>query len=415
MKKSIILLIVIICSLNLFCQGIWTQKADYGGHARAFAIVFVINNIAYVGAGCAEGPINNDYEFWAYDPSADEWSEKANVPIYTFTVYGFSIDQYGYTIGSLNEFWRYDPVSDLWMQKNDFPGPVRHSGAITFSLNGKGYYGLGENDQSILKDIWEYDPVSDQWTQKNDFPTCKRAALALVINNQAYIGFGNTDTLLVTKDFWKYDQLPDMWIKKCDFPGTARQFATGFSINDKGYAGTGVDENWNFTNDFWEYDPMLDHWIQIPNLSGHTRQAAVGFSINNKGYVTTGYYDQLATVYYLKDLWEYTSTTSVNENSGNYCNHIKCYPNPARDYVVFELPSSVISSCTVIPNTGAGTSVSVRNPLAIRITNLFGQEVTKLPVKTEKTVWDTREVKNGIYFYRVELEGKVVSGKLVLI
>ncbi|MBL7105164.1 MAG: hypothetical protein ISS18_12610 [Bacteroidales bacterium] len=43
-------------------------------------------------------------------------------------------------------------------------------------------------------------------------------------------------------------------------------------------------------------------------------------------------------------------------------NAIKVFPNPARDYVIFELTPSVISKSIVIPNTGAGTSAGVSLP-----------------------------------------------------
>ncbi|OQX74251.1 MAG: hypothetical protein B6D61_11750 [Bacteroidetes bacterium 4484_249] len=58
------------------------------------------------------------------------------------------------------------------------------------------------------------------------------------------------------------------------------------------------------------------------------------------------------------------------------------------------------------------------------IVNILGQTITRLPVKTEKTnppsaslwrtLWDTRQIQNGIYFYKVEIEGKIVSGKVVI-
>jgi len=52
------------------------------------------------------------------------------------------------------------------------------------------------------------------------------------------------------------------------------------------------------------------------------------------------------------------------------------------------------------------------------IVNIFGQTITRLPVKKEKTVWDTRQIQNGIYFYRIDParvgEGEVLSGKVVV-
>jgi len=113
---------------------------------------------------------------------------------------------------------------------------------------------------------------------------------------------------------------------------------------------------------------------------------------------------------WIEDYWVFeikdTSTNIIKSQTTD--NTTKVYPIPARDYVVFELPPTVIS------NQWAGQSASVRNPPAIQITNIFGQEVTQLPIKSEKTVWDTREVRNGIYFYSIELEGEIVSGKVVI-
>ena len=53
--------------------------------------------------------------------------------------------------------------------------------------------------------------------------------------------------------------------------------------------------------------------------------------------------------------------------------------------------------------------------MTVLVVNVFGQQVAELPVTSEKTVWDTRQTKKGIYFYILELEGKVVSGKLTII
>jgi len=62
--------------------------------------------------------------------------------------------------------------------------------------------------------------------------------------------------------------------------------------------------------------------------------------------------------------------------------------------------------------------------MTVVVVNVFGQEVARLSVKGEKTyspsaslrrtTWDCRDVKRGIYFYKLEIEGKQVSGKIVV-
>jgi len=87
------------------------------------------------------------------------------------------------------------------------------------------------------------------------------------------------------------------------------------------------------------------------------------------------------------------------------------YPNPAKDYVVFEIPPSIS------PNEGKNV---------ILINDVFGQLVANLSIKNptpiaigtkiknQKLVWDTREVKPGVYFFRYEMNGVWGSGKIVI-
>jgi hypothetical protein len=102
------------------------------------------------------------------------------------------------------------------------------------------------------------------------------------------------------------------------------------------------------------------------------------------------------------DAWVFeidtVDTTGAIQN--NYENVIKVYPNPAEEFVVFDYSSPY-------PPQGGKYPVIV-------VTTIFGQEVVKLPVKPEKTVWDCREAEDGIYFYSVEIEGKWYAGKVVI-
>ncbi len=66
-------------------------------------------------------------------------------------------------------------------------------------------------------------------------------------------------------------------------------------------------------------------------------------------------------------------------------------------------------SNTIIQTQGFGKTIFIET--TVIIVDVFGHEVKRLPVKAEKTVWDCREVKNGIYFYRMEIDGKVVVQK----
>ena len=106
-------------------QGTWTQKANFGGIARAGAVGFSIGSKGYIGTGSIIGNVYSD-------------------------------------------FWEYDPATDIWTQKANFGGTARDR-AVGFSIGSKGYIGTGYHDGIYYDDFWEYDPATNAWTQKADF------------------------------------------------------------------------------------------------------------------------------------------------------------------------------------------------------------------------------------------------------
>ncbi|QEC66907.1 T9SS type A sorting domain-containing protein [Panacibacter ginsenosidivorans] len=288
----------------------WTQKADFGGADRGYAVGFSINGKGYLGTG-GKYPDPPYKDFWEYDPVTDTWTQKADFAG-TARMYAvaFSIGSKGYLGTGYNDgtvykdFWEYDPTTNLWTQKADFGGPPR-SFAIGFSIGNKGYLGTGSNYPYYYKDFWEYDPAGDKWTQKKDFGGDARAyAVGFSIDNKGYLGTGYTYPSYY-KDFWEYDPANDAWTQKADFGGNSRAYAVGFSIGGKGYLGTGDISISSYpSKDFWEYDPATNNWSQKADFGGAARGYAVGFSINSKGYLGTG--DISASPYHAKDFWEYT-------------------------------------------------------------------------------------------------------------
>lgn len=100
-----------------------------------------------------------------------------------------------------------------------------------------------------------------------------------------------------------------------------------------------------------------------------------------------------------------TDTTFVSVPENPFAgNAIKVYPNPANEYVVFEVavgPRPIVS----LP----------ANPQTISITNIYGREIVQIPLIGDKTVWDTRGVAEGVYFYRIENGNAFVSGKVIIL
>ena len=86
------------------------------------------------------------------------------------------------------------------------------------------------------------------------------------------------------------------------------------------------------------------------------------------------------------------TTLSIHEPSAIA---LKVYPNPAGNFVVFEMQNANIQS-------------------SIIITDLTGRPVATLSVAGQKTVWQTEGVKPGVYLYRLQTKEGSVSGKLMI-
>lgn len=75
-------------------------------------------------------------------------------------------------------------------------------------------------------------------------------------------------------------------------------------------------------------------------------------------------------------------------------NHLNVYPNPAKEFVMFE--------CL---NMESGM---------ITISDIYGRRVATLPQAGEKTVWNSLEVKPGVYLYRYENKNDLSVGKFLI-
>jgi N-acetylneuraminic acid mutarotase len=296
-------------ALNFVVGDHWTLMNAYQGSTTDLTVFcFNAGSDFFVGLGN-----NNSGQWqcisWQYNPLTGVWTQKAPFPtMVDYTVAAFSISGEGYVLNGNSSFWKYDTASDTWTQKDSFPwGGYLSFGMMGFSINGKGYVGLGGTNA-----MWQYDPVADSWKQLGNYPGAANTFPAtFVIGNYAYVGTGDVGgiTNTATASFYQYDPSTDTWTQKGDFPGGPRNSATGLSIGNIGYLGTGLDINGHFLSDFWQYNPTSDTWIRKSDFGGGGRFAAASFSGANLGYMGFGQGADQITPYELTnvffDLWQY--------------------------------------------------------------------------------------------------------------
>ena len=97
----------------------------------------------------------------------------------------------------------------------------------------------------------------------------------------------------------------------------------------------------------------------------------------------------------------YKSSNTFNPDAFEklYGVEISVEPNPVREWAAFNY--------TLPDNNSEGV---------IKISDVSGKLIATLPIngKQEQTVWDTRKVKSGVYFYTLNVSGFNKSGKIVI-
>ena len=253
----------------------WAGIPYFTGSSRYECVSFTINGKSYCGLGESSGGNTAYQDWWMYNPTTNTWTQKANFgggPRYAAV--GFSIggkgyigtgDSLGHVGGGFNDFWEYDPIADTWTKKANMPGAARYD-AVGFSINGKGYIGTGWTN-TVVNDFWEYTPSTNSWVQKANYGGGQVSqAVGFSIGNYGYIGTGYPSNT----NFYAYNQLTDTWTQKASFPGTPVRNAVGFSIGNKGYIGTGDDGSGTSSNiysAFYQYDSGINLGIDNQELT----------------------------------------------------------------------------------------------------------------------------------------------------
>lgn len=272
--------------------GLWTQKKDFGGAAREFAVSFNIGTKGYIGLGRTDQQFNKGLsDLWEYDAATDTWTQKASYSggkrtapvafvIQDIAFVGLGLDE---TRAEKKDFWQYKPATNTWTQLTDFAGTYKiEGGEIAFSVGSSGFVAkLNSNE------LWEIN--LNAWTKKNNLPFTSTKT-AFVINDIAYLR-ANDNKL------WKYNKDTDSWTALKDLPGSV--FLSGMVANGKGYIAGGSQDNYNM----WEYEPTNDTWSKKIGLSGRVNVPSYseGFAIGNKVYVRVGGFSR-------SSFWEFDPT-----------------------------------------------------------------------------------------------------------
>ncbi len=278
----------------------WNRMADFPGTPRASATAFAIGHKAYVcfgRSGWNTGLLN---DVWEYDAQTDTWTRKADFPgkARVKAVAGVINGKAYVGLGArgayessnvFKDWWEYDPSTDQWTQKTSFPDSASNDLFATV-INGRVYTTMGFDGLVFCNRTHCYDPSSDRWTPLASAPRSYSGKAGFAINDCFYVGSGFRGYNV--PQFFRYNTTNDTWKRVSDLP-KGRILSCGLTLDGKGYVmlgryWNGEQNNGRLLSDVVEFNSVNDEWTPRGNFAGGARQNAVTFVIDSVGYVLLG-------------------------------------------------------------------------------------------------------------------------------
>jgi N-acetylneuraminic acid mutarotase len=179
----------------------WDSLAPYPDVTTIAAVPFIAGNRIYVLYGATDTPSRQIN--W-YDPVTNSWHQLEDDHYRALTVFkpvGAQIqDQYyfglGYNQTNMTQWYRVNLVENQWTKCSSLPGKGRTFSACCatndyiYVFGGRHFAGDLTGGE-VFADMLRFDPTHDQWTRGGVMP-CGSAEnqIAFAINGKAYFGLG---------------------------------------------------------------------------------------------------------------------------------------------------------------------------------------------------------------------------------
>ena len=256
-----------------------------------------------------------------YDPAADRWTKKNNMPQpahhnalvgYNGKVYvfggGVQRQPGGPTQFPIDNAWEYDPAADSWRALAPMPGrrlaaAAVESGGKIYVMGGvTAYPGLedqslgGEDPHRVLDTNQMYDPATNSWQTRQTMPTARNHMFVGAVGGKIYVIGGRVGSMSVasgsTTDLVEeYDTAADRWgAVKLRMP-TPRDGGTVGVYQGRIYVAGGQSItaiNNSVSRALEAYDPATNSWTSLPNLP-QARHGQGGWVIGNRFHVVSGH------------------------------------------------------------------------------------------------------------------------------
>ena len=280
---------------------------------RAYAIV--INGLIYL-VGGKNGSGQSINQVLSFNPSANQWTTKANMPTSRHGAQLVWFENRIWTIGGsfgssgseTNKVESYDPATDTWLTES--PLITARNWAVAWVANGRIYVGGGLYNSNQLSSIESYNPITKKWSSVGNFPENKYVAGMVVLNNKAYVIGGYSAGGVFSNKVYAADLnasmegVYDLYRKDGNAsPGTPLVQA---EVADGSVTASKIAQN---SVGIWQLNPIVMKYLK-PEITAQP-QAQTVYADSNVSYSVT------AEGKYLTYQWKKDGSNLTGENNAN--------------------------------------------------------------------------------------------------
>jgi hypothetical protein len=217
---------------------------------------------------------------WEYDPRADNWSRKADLPVPSRRMALAALGGRLYAAGGLDSSghssdrtFEYEPQTNAWTERARL-GTARGSFALV-ACGGRLHALGGLRDSPSGKCTTArheaYDPLTDTWSRRRPLPVRQHAFGGAALGSWIHAVGGEQRPLFgrwgrsLTNAHLAYNAQADRWAARRAALPTPRRSALLVETLGKLYA-VGGESELGWLRDFECYDPNVDRWLSRPPL-----------------------------------------------------------------------------------------------------------------------------------------------------
>lgn len=267
-------------------EGVWSILMAAPTARREIAAAELDGKI-YVLGGFGRGATANE----EYDTGTDTWRVRAPIPQGVDHAAAVSYDRIVYLIGGfsgnfrpVSTVWAYDPSKDTWTRKADLAAP---RGALGAALVDGRIYAIGgvglEGDVGTTE---VYDPSADIWSAHSPMPTRRDHLAIATVQGRIYVTGGRLGSFARNLSANEvYHPTGDTWSGAAHLP-TARSGIAAAEVDGRFYVFGGESPEGAFEENE-RYDPDVDDWMSAPPLPT-ARHGLAAVALRNRVYVLAG-------------------------------------------------------------------------------------------------------------------------------